>query len=145
MATAPSPKPVSLNVPFQYLEDFRNAAITEVASDSDALRSAAAGDRPSSELTLRRSAQLLKPLFETTGAAELQAEHDETSSPLVHTLEELVRMLSERLRLAAQYGPLPMGDVLDIAAEMRWAAEQAVRIEPALEHRMTPNERKAAA
>lgn len=143
--TAPSPKPVSITIPADYLEDFRSAAIAEVANDSDALRSAIAEDRRSSELILRRSTQLLKPLLETTGDVELQAEHDKTSSPLGHALDELVRMLSERLRNAAQYAPVPMGDVADLAAELGWAAEQAIRIEPTMATRLTSDERKAVA
>lgn len=60
-------------------------------------------------------------------------------------LEALVQQLEGRLSEAAQYGPVPMGDVLDIAAELRWAAEETVRMNPALETRLTPRERKAVA
>ncbi len=67
------------------------------------------------------------------------------ADPLVHVLEGLIRLLEERLREAAQYGPLPMGDVIDIAAELRWAAEEAIRMLPQLATRLTPRERKAVA
>jgi hypothetical protein len=142
---APSPRPVSITIPADYLEDVRTAVIAEIENDGNALRSANAEDRRSSELILRRSTQLLKPLLEATGGVELQAEQDTTSSPLVHALEALVRMLSERLRAAAQYGPIPMGDVADLAAEMRWAAEEAIRIDPGMATRLTWDDGRAVA
>jgi len=131
----------TITIPAGYLEDVRSAAIAEVASDSRALHGADAADRGMSELILRRSTRLLN----AAGDVELSAESDNTSSPLVHVLEGLIRLLEERLREAAQYGPLPMGDVIDIAAELRWAAEEAIRMLPQLATRLTPRERKAVA
>jgi hypothetical protein len=135
----------TITIPAGYLEDVRSAAIAEVASDSRALHGADAADRGMSELILRRSTRLLNPLLNAAGDVELSAESDNTSSPLVHVLEGLIRLLEERLREAAQYGPLPMGDVIDIAAELRWAAEEAIRMLPQLATRLTPRERKAVA
>jgi hypothetical protein len=143
--TAPSPRPVSITMPDDYLEDARSAVLAEIASDTDALREVSADDRESSALILRRSVQLLDPLLKATGDTKLTAEVDCTSSPLVHMLEALIRLLVERLRDAAQYAPLPMGDVADLAAELGWAAEEAIRIEPALAIRLTLDERKAVA
>jgi len=62
------------------------------------------------------------------------------SSPVVHILEDVVRLNSERLHDLAQYGPLPMGDVLDVAERLRWAAEEAIRIEPELATKLREGE-----
>jgi hypothetical protein len=97
-----------------------------------------------STVILQRSLRLLDPLLNASGDVQITGEQDITSSPLVHMLEAQIRLLIERLRSAAQYGPMPMGDVLDLAAELRWAAEEAIRIDPALEHRLSPDEWKRA-
>jgi hypothetical protein len=142
--TAPSPKPVSITIPADYLEDARSAALVEMTNDSDALRTADPQDRDMSTVILQRSLRLLDPLLNATGEVELMSEQDKTSSPLVHMLEAQVRLLVERLRTATQYEPIPMGDVLDLAAQLRWAAEEAIRIDPELEHRLSPDEWRKA-
>lgn len=136
--------PVSITIPAGYLEDVRSAVVVEIATDSDSIRTALTDDRGSSALILERSMRLLDPLLNAEGDVELRAEDDHISSPLVHMLEALIRLLVERLGNAAQYAPLPMGDVLDVAAELRWAAQEAVRIDPGLEHRLSPDEWKRA-
>jgi hypothetical protein len=115
-----------------------------VAADTKELRSAWAEEQEPSALILRRSLRLLDPLLNATGDVQITAEQDNMSSPLVHMLEAQIRLIIERLRSAAQYGPIPMGDVLDLAAQLRWAAEEAIRIDPTLEHRLSPNEWKRA-
>jgi hypothetical protein len=97
-----------------------------------------------STVILQRSLRLLDPLLNASGDVQITGEQDITSSPLVHMLEAQIRLLIERLCSAAQYGPMPMGDVLDLAVELRWAAEEAIRIDPALEHRLSPDEWKRA-
>ena len=143
-ATAPTPEPAVITIPADYLEDARSAALAEITSDSDALRTADPQDRGMSTVILQRSLRLLDPLLNATGDVQIAAEQDTTSSPLVHMLEAQIRLLIERLRSAAQYGPMPMSDVLDLAAQLRWAAEEAIRIDPALEHRLSPDEWKKA-
>jgi hypothetical protein len=134
----------TITIPAAYLEDARSGALAMIADDTKALRSAWAEDQGSSALILRRSIRLLDPLLKATGDTKLTAERDSTSSPLVHMLEAQIRLLTERLRSAAQYGPMPMADVADLAAEVRWAADEAIRIDPALEHRLSPDDWKKA-
>ena len=45
-------------------------------------------------------------------------------------LGDLVRIVAGRLDDARQFGPVPMGTVLDLADELRWAASEAVRLCP---------------
>jgi len=103
-----------------------------------------AEDRGSSALILRRSIRLLDPLLKATGDTKLTAEHDNTSSPLVHMLEAMIRSLLIQLKRRCAVWPMPMADVADLAGELRWAAEEAIRIDPALEHRLSPDEWKKA-
>jgi len=140
----PAGSPVAITIAAGYLQDVRSALVAEIASDSEALRTAQSADRSSSTLILRRDMPLLDRLLNASDDVELTAEHDNISSPLVHMLEALIRLLLERLGTAAQYGPIPMGDVLDVAAELHWAAEEAIRIEPTLATRLTLDEREAA-
>jgi hypothetical protein len=135
----------TITIPAGYLEDARSGALTEIADDTKALRAAAAQDRESSALILRRDVRLLDPLLEATGDTKLSAEHDNTSSPLVHLLEAMIRSLIVQLDDVARYGPIPMGDVIDISAELHWAAEEAIRINPGMATRLTSDERKAVA
>lgn len=142
-----------LTIPATYLEDARAAAVREILSDGEALRTnqaalhdgrdTTAEDRDSSAVILQRSTRVLAALLGASGDVAVTAERDNQSNPLCHTLEELVRLLSERLVDVAQYGPIPMGDVLDIAAELRWAAEETIRIEPSAGDRLISKERKA--
>lgn len=134
----------TITIPADYLEDARSAALAEITNDSDALRTANPEDRGMSTVILQRSLRLLDPLLNATGDVQIAAEQDTTSSPLVHMLEAQIRLLIERLRSTAQYGPMPMGDVLDLAAQLRWAAQEAIRIDPTLEHRLSPDEWKKA-
>jgi hypothetical protein len=52
----------------------------------------------------------------------------------------MVRALSARLERLSVYGPLPMGDVLDVAERLRWATEEAIRICPAANYRLREGE-----
>ena len=135
----------TITIPADYLEDARSAALAEITNDSDALRTANPEDRGMSTVILQRSLRLLDPLLNATGDVQITGEQDNMSSPLVHMLEAQIRLLIERLRCAAQYGPLPMGEVIDIAAELRWAAEEAIRMAPQLATRLTSDEREAVA
>jgi hypothetical protein len=134
----------TITIPANYLEDARNGALTEIADDTQALRNALTQDRESSALMLQRSSSLLGPLLKATGDTELTAERDNVSSPLVHMLEAMIRSLLPRLSDAAQFAPIPMADVADLAAEVRWAAEEAMRIDPGMATRLTSDDRKVA-
>ena len=128
----------TLTVPTDYLEDARSALIREVKRDGDALRTdCTPEDQAGSARILGRTVQLIEQLDDATGKAELTAVHDTTSAPLIHLLEAMVDVFAERLRHVAQYGPIPMGDVLDLATRLRWVAEEAIRIEPRSGERLT--------
>jgi hypothetical protein len=47
---------------------------------------------------------------------------------------------SERLKTTSRYGPMPMGEILDIAERLRWAAQEAIRVSPYLNERLSPGE-----
>jgi hypothetical protein len=49
-------------------------------------------------------------------------------------------VLSKRLKRVSDFSPVPMGDVLDIAERLRWAAEEAIRVSPGLAERLTAEE-----
>jgi hypothetical protein len=136
---------VAITIPADYLEDCRSALLEEIASDSHALRSASPNDQRSSAVILSRSTRLLDPLLKATGDTKLTSEHAITSSPLVHMLEAMIRSLLPRLSNAARYGPMPMGDVADLAAKLRWAAEEAIRIDPEVAIRLTSDDLEAVA
>ena len=144
MATISSSQ-VTLTIPADYLEDARTALVKEIANDSEMLKADRDDDeRASSALILRRDIQLLDELLDATDDVKLTAEQDHISNPLVHLLEGMVRQLVKRSRDAARFGPMPMGEILDLTEGMRWAAQEAIRIEPAFGDRLTADDRREA-
>lgn len=143
-AASPSAEPANvelsdatITVPAAYLEDARVALVGEIEIDGTVLRAAdAQEDREASARILQRDLRLLEELLHATGDITVTAEHDRVSSPLTGMLDGMVRVLSERLRDVAEYGPIPMGDVLDVAARLRWVAEEAIRIDPSQAKRL---------
>jgi hypothetical protein len=148
----------SIKIPADYLADVRSALIGEIAIDADALRVNDAGvcdeDRDSAARILQRDMPLLDALLaaialyaemERDDDVTLTAEHDSLSDPLVAVLEGMVRQLAKRLRDAAQYAPVPMGEILDLTERIRWAADEAVRITPAVGDRLTVEDRQRSA
>lgn len=135
----------TLNVPAEYLDDVRAAVVAEVADSSrsveanhEAAINGDGGDEDwiSSAEILTRNMALLDAVKAADGAVELTATQDRLSSPLIHVLEEMARLLSARLAEVVSYGPTPQGDVLDIAARLRWVAREAIRIEPRVGDRL---------
>lgn len=132
----------TLTVPARYLDDMRAAMVGEVVEDSGHLLDAqgrltkdpdySPEDRDASIDILRRSLCVLDALAEAGGEVTVDSEQDRRSCPLAQGLHTLVRQLSGRLADAAQYEPVPMGEVLDIAERLRWAAQEAIRIEPSV-------------
>jgi hypothetical protein len=127
------------------LEDARSALVEEINSDSDALRMNHAdtlrrgpgsdpADRAASARWLRNDIQLLDQLLDASSDTKLTAERD----ALTEMLQEMVRLLAARLGEQANYAPVPMGAVLEITGRLRWAAEEAIRIDPALDERKVP-------
>jgi hypothetical protein len=139
MATAAAAPSASVTIPAGYLEDARRALIAEIHDDGDAMR------RDPSELEgsariLRRDVRLLDQLLGATEDTTVVSERDKTSDPIAEMLEGIARALSKRLERVSQYGPVPMGDVLDIAERLRWAAQEAIRVCPDLDSRLGPDE-----
>ena len=131
---------VELVIPAAYLEDARRAAMSEVNDDSEGLARAAVEDRAMAARILSRSSRLLDQLHAGTRDMRLVAENDKMSSPLLHLLEALVHLWVERLRDVAQFRPTPMGDVTELAARLRWAAEEAIRIAPGVDDRLAASD-----
>lgn len=146
----------SIEIPADYLADVRSALIAEIADDAKALRvndanSYSDEDRDSAAKILQRNMPLLDTLLAATALyAEMKRDDDvtltaETSAPLLHMLEAMVRQLVKRLRGAAQYAPMPMGEVLDLTERIRWAADEAIRITPEVGDRLTDEDRQRSA
>jgi len=141
MATISSSRAVEITIPADYLEDVRSAIVAEINSDCYALRenhaSLLAGslggreDRASALGWLRNDSRLLDHLLDATGDTKVTAD----LSTVTHVLGETVRVLSSRLGQQCEYSPVPVGSVLELCAALRWAAEEAVRIEPQMDER----------
>lgn len=141
----------TLKIPAAYLEDVRSAVIREIVGDSKTLRinheSVLAGtldgdteDRTSAAAQLERSTGLLNQILDATTDATLDGRDED----LTYVLEELVRVLVERLQSAKGYSPIPMSEVLDITERVRWAAEEAVRIDPRVATWLSAKDREVA-
>ena len=122
----------TLKIPAAYLEDARSAVVAEIVSDGDMLhtnhQSALEGrfggmteDRTSAAATLHRDMRLLDQIVDADGEVTLEGE----SGDLWFVLEEVVRLLAARLDEAKEYSPIDMAAVLNIAKQLRWAAEES--------------------
>jgi hypothetical protein len=132
----------TLTIPASYLEDVRTAAIREVVSDSDMLRinhqnvldgkfGGETEDRTSAAAALHRDMGLLDQVLHATGDTTVEAEGED----ITFVLEETVRLLTARLDEEKGYSPVNMGAVLDLTEELRWAASEAIRLDPRLDER----------
>jgi hypothetical protein len=141
----------AVTIPAAYLEDVRSALAKEIKFDGDALRADQAklvaavgtqktefhrGDRDSAVDSLSKDVRLFEQLHNATGDTKLTGDADS----VVHTLQTTVRVLCGRLKDVCQYGPLPMGDVIELSARLRWGADEAIRICPELAHRLSGDE-----
>jgi hypothetical protein len=143
MATIQDSRPGStgITIPAGYLEDVRSALVTEIHFCGEALRtdqeslvsgsSSAVEDRACAMRLLRSDMQLLDQLLEASGDAKVTADPD----TITQALQSMVRLLSARLAAKVDYSPIEMGAVLVLAGRLRWAAEEALRIEPDLDDR----------
>jgi hypothetical protein len=140
---APPTAPTELHIGAAQLGDVRMAIIELYRDELDAVRDeyerlGADGDRPLGEdgaarLAAARSRltaatvrfdRILRCGQETTVTSEPQA--------LAQLLQETVQVLSGRLASLAERRPVPMRAVLDLTERMRWAAGEAIRIDPRL-------------
>lgn len=138
--------PITISIPAAYLEDARSALVEEinqgskaVTSDQEAILTA---DRPewaetrradlaSAVRLLHADMSLLEQLLDADGDTKLTGDQD----AIGHVFEAITRVLSSHLDVACGYAPIDMGAVLELSAAMRWAADQAIRIEPTLDDR----------
>jgi hypothetical protein len=132
----------TLSIPARYIEDFRSAVIREIMGDSDMLRcnhqsvldgrtGGSPEDRMSAATALRRDMGLLDQVLHATGETTVEAAGEDLS----FVLEEMVRLLAGRLDNEKEYGPINLGAVLEIAGQLRWAAENGIEIDPRLDQR----------
>ena len=122
----------TLTVPAAYLEDARSAVVAGIVSDGDMLRTnhqsvlegrfgGMTEDRTSAAATLHRDMRLLDQIVDADGEVTLEGD----SGDLSFVLEEVVRLLAARLDEAKEYSPIDMAAVLNIAKQLRWAAEES--------------------
>ena len=149
MATKDTDQAV-VTIPAEYLEDVRSALIDTIESDSGMLTVNQAAvvkskadrvethleDRDTGVDILARDLRLLEQLRHATGNTKLTGDVDTLSQ----TLQQMVRMLGRRLTHVSQYAPVPLGDVRELSARLRWAADEAIRIYPELADRLLAHE-----
>jgi FAD/FMN-containing dehydrogenase len=146
-----NPTEVTVTIPSEYLEDVRAALVAQIDNDSDSLQVNQAAsaekdtwcveDRDASARCIREDLELLDQLLKASEKLEVTA----PSGVLIGALEQMVWKLRDRLAGACVYGPVPMGDVVDVSTRLRWAADEAIRLCPALAHRLSDSEKKAVA
>jgi hypothetical protein len=143
-------QPVKVTIPAEYLEDMRAALVAQIDNDSDSLQVNQAAmadmlsrveDRDASVRCLQEDLELLDQLLNASEGLEVTG----PSGVVIGALEEMVRMLRGRLADACVYGPVPMGDVIDTSTRLRWAADEAIRLCPALAHRLSDSEKARVA
>jgi hypothetical protein len=137
MATA-SGQSAKVTVPAAYIDDLRSALVAEIASGADSLRTAQAEtlaadgkrrelrseDRDSALRLLDTDVQLFNAVRYTDGDSELRAD----PGALWHVLEEMGRVLTDRLRGQFEYTPVRMQVVIELAERLRWTAEEALSL-----------------
>ena len=141
MATMQELPSAEVTIPAGYLEDVRTALVREINSESAAIQTdqesvlegngVAPVDRAAAVRLLHEDMRLIDQVLDATSDTKMTGERDAVS----HALEEMVRVLSGQLEDACGYAPVNLGAVLDIADRLRWAATEAIRIEPSLDER----------
>ncbi len=126
-----------ITIPAAYLEDARSA----LTMDINALRDYETANVPSGPTgpedraralrLLANEITLLKHLHAVCGDTEVTAESD----TITKALQATVRVLADQLGAIAEGTPIDMGTVLEVAACLRWAAENAIQLDPDLDER----------
>ena len=134
----------TLVIPAAYLHDVRAAVIEQCVQDSDDLRcdhgavlnaneevvQLAASDRARALLRMNKNVSVLNQLFDAEGDTAITA----AGESLADTLGVMNRLLTERLSAGCIPEEEP-AELLPRLDEMRWAAEEAIRLDPRLEAR----------
>jgi hypothetical protein len=136
-----SREPATITIPAECLEDVRSALVAEIDNDSDAIRSDhqdvlngvkfGAEDRAAAMRILRADVHLIDQVLDATAETKLTGDRD----AILHALEATIRVLAGRITDQCVYAPIPVGAVLELAERLRWAGEEAVRIEPGIDER----------
>jgi hypothetical protein len=121
----------TITIPAEYLEDARCALTHEIQDDGEALNGQSPDERPSSTLILKRDMQLLELLLDATEDVTVEVEDDRVSDPVLDMVETMARQVVGRLDRECVYGPLPIGEMLPIVEELRWAMAEGARLNPA--------------
>jgi hypothetical protein len=141
----------AVTIPAAYLEDVRCALVEEIESDSGALTvdqahlvaSGRSGtgriDRDGAVGILSKDLQLLAQLLDATDDTQVTAE----PATISETLQATVRVLGRRLSTACRYAPVPLGDVVELSARLRSAADEAIRLYSGLADRLSAEEAAA--
>jgi hypothetical protein len=111
-------EPAALTIPAAYLEDVHYALDGAIDTEIDVDRGLSKG------LQL-----LLDQLLDAADTTKVTAEPDTISA----MLREIVLVLSGRITGACESDPFPTGDVVELAERLRWAAVEAIRINPGLD------------
>lgn len=119
----------TLTIPANYLDDARKAIIAQLRDDTDALGDGAE-ERESRARIMSRDMRVFERLLDATGDTTLEAAADSLSNPLGEMLDTMIRQLVGRLDELCVYGPLPVCEMRPLMDEMRWAADEAVRVSP---------------
>jgi methylmalonyl-CoA mutase cobalamin-binding subunit len=132
-------KSATLLIPAAYLHDVRAAIIDQCVQDSDDLRcdhgavlnaneeivQAAAKDRASVLRRMNENVSVLNQVFDAEGDTTIT----DTAEKLADTLGVMNRLLTERLTAGCVPEEEP-AELLRRLDEMRWAAEEAIRLDP---------------
>ncbi len=121
---------VEVVIPAAYVDDARKALSIEIVFDAERVAEDDPVEWHSAVEILQRDVRLQQQIASAEGDIKVSAVRDGISSPIQHMLDEIVLVVATRLDDTKKYGPLPMGTILDIADELRWAANVVIRIAP---------------
>jgi hypothetical protein len=113
-------EPAAVTIPSAYLEDVRYALDCAIDTEID-LERGTPGNL-SKDLQL-----LLDQLLDATDDTKVTAEPDTISD----ALQETMLVLSRRITEECESAPFSTGAAVELAERLRWAAEEAIRIDEA--------------
>lgn len=126
---------VTVTIPAAHLEDFRTALANEIRSDSemvhrnqqDVLKGSYSGreDLASAVRYLQADTRLLDRVLGVDDTTTVEGDE----GAVVHVLHGVIRVLSDRMAMLAEYEPVELDKVLGILDALRWATTEANRIE----------------
>lgn len=140
-STLERPRPrATLTIPAENLDDFRVGVLSDLKSDAEGFgaqhaemlgardeswRSTCREDRDNRLRTISETHELLAQL----PTEDVETTVTGTAEAFRCALEDAARQLVERVRVEADYGPLPAEDVLPLLDRLRWAVQQIVTVD----------------